>query len=113
MQGMPRYYGPGGGLMAAAGLGQAAPSAPVQTTPATSPGTGMSMSPVGTAMLVAGTAASGALAYHGYKRNNSVGWALAWFFLGGLFWPVGLGVAAAQGFGKPRVKANRRRKRSR
>lgn len=110
MKGMPRYYGPGGGLMAAAGLGQAQP-VPTAMQPAQSANAGMS--PMGTAFLVAGTAASGALAYHGYRRNNSVGWAVAWFFLGGLFWPVGLGVAMAQGFGKPRVKSNRRRKRSR
>ncbi len=61
---------------------------------------------------VVGTAAGAALAYHGYKRNNSVGWALAWAIFGGMFWPVGLGVAYAQGFGKPAtMRANRRRRR--
>lgn len=59
-------------------------------------------SPQAFAVAVAGTAAAGALAYHGYKRNRgSVGWALMWFFFGGIFWPITLPVALAQGFGKP------------
>ena len=60
-----------------------------------------------TVWTVAGTAASAALAYHGYKRNNSVGWAVGWFLLGA-FWPISLPIAFAQGFAKPRVKSNRR-----
>lgn len=40
-------------------------------------------------------------AYHGYKRNNSVGWAVAWFFLGGFFPFITIPVSLAQGFGKP------------
>ena len=39
-------------------------------------------------------------AYHGYKRNNSVGWAIAWGLLGGLFPIISPAVAVAQGFGK-------------
>jgi len=39
-------------------------------------------------------------AYHGYKRNNSVGWAIGWALLGGAFPVVALPVAVAQGFGK-------------
>lgn len=38
--------------------------------------------------------------YHGYKRNNSVGWGVAWFVLGGLFPVITPTVALAQGFGK-------------
>lgn len=112
---MPRYYGPGGGLAAISGLGQttqgAAPTAPA-APPASSAAT-LARSDDGgtlrTVMMVASTAASAALAYHGYKRNNSVGWAVGWFFLGGLFWPIAVPVALAQGFAKPRVKSNRRR----
>jgi len=47
-------------------------------------------------------ASSLACAYHGYKRNDSVGWAIAWGALGGLslITPV---IALAQGYGKPKV----------
>jgi len=113
MQGMG-YYGPGGGLFAAAGLGQqAAPATPVATT---STSTALTISqPVRTAMYVAGTASVVALAYHGYKRNQSIGWALVWGIVGGAFWPLGLPIALAQGFGKPAAarRNGRRRKRSR
>lgn len=43
-----------------------------------------------------------ACAYHGYKRNNSVGWAIGWFFLGSIFFPLTPVIAVAQGFGKPK-----------
>jgi hypothetical protein len=47
-------------------------------------------------------AGAGAGAFHGYRRNRgSIGWALAWAALGGLFPLVTTGVAIAQGFGKP------------
>lgn len=39
--------------------------------------------------------------YHGYKRNNSVGSAVGWFFLGAIFPVITPVVALAQGFGKP------------
>jgi len=46
------------------------------------------------------TAAIGASVYHGYKRNDSVPWALAWG-LGGLVVPIVMvPIAIAQGFGK-------------
>lgn len=41
-----------------------------------------------------------ASAYHGYKRNNSTGWAVWWGFMGLLFPIVTPAVAIAQGFGK-------------
>jgi hypothetical protein len=43
-----------------------------------------------------------ACAYHGYKRNNSIGWAIGWFFLGSIFFPLTPVIAVAQGFGKPK-----------
>ncbi len=58
--------------------------------------------PVG-ARIALGTlqlASIGASAYHGYKRNNSVGWAIGWGLLGGLFPIITPAVAFAQGFGK-------------
>ena len=47
-----------------------------------------------------GTAGIAAGAYHGYKRNNSIGWAIAWALLGGMFPFVTIPVSFAQGFGK-------------
>lgn len=55
---------------------------------------------LGTVWGIAGTVAMGALAYHGYKRNNSIGWALVWGVFGGLIWPLTVPIALAQGFGK-------------
>lgn len=49
-----------------------------------------------------GLGVGGTLAYHGYKRNNSWGWAVAWGIIGGAFWPIALPVAVAQGIGKPK-----------
>jgi len=54
-------------------------------------------SPVARAAFVA---AAGASAYHGYKRNNSIGWAIWWGLMGGLFPIITVPVALAQGFGK-------------
>ncbi len=48
-------------------------------------------------LRIAGT---GLGAYHGYRRNNSIGWAIGWGVLGGLFPIITTGVAAAQGFGQ-------------
>ena len=39
-------------------------------------------------------------AYHGYKRNDSVGWAIGWGLLGGLFPIITIPVSIAQGYGK-------------
>lgn len=39
-------------------------------------------------------------AYHGYKRNNSVGWALVWGALGSLFPIPTAAIGVAQGLGK-------------
>lgn len=38
--------------------------------------------------------------YHGYKRNNSLGYGLLWFALGGLFPIVVPTIGFAQGFAK-------------
>jgi hypothetical protein len=94
---------------ARAPLGQTA--APV--TPPTTPSTAIQLaSPSMMALRVASVAAMGALAYHGYRRSNSWGWALAWGIGGGIVWPIALAVAVAQGFGKP-AAMRRNRKRSR
>jgi hypothetical protein len=59
---------------------------------------------VRTAFRVAQAASVAAGAYHGYKRNNSVGWALWWGFMGWLAPVVTPAIAVAQGFGKPARK---------
>lgn len=46
-------------------------------------------------------AAAAAQIWHGYKRNKSVGWALAWGLIPSV---IGLPLALAQGFGKPKTK---------
>jgi len=43
---------------------------------------------------------AGVSGVHGYRRNNSAGWGIAWFILGGLFPVITPTVAFAQGFGK-------------
>lgn len=48
-------------------------------------------------LALASGAASG---YHGYRRNNSIGWALWWFTMGSIFPVVTPVIAFAQGFGK-------------
>jgi len=63
---------------------------------------------------VVGTVSMAVSAYHGYKRDDSVGWAIGWGLLGGLFPIITPVVAVAQGYAKPKkVKANRRRRTTR
>jgi hypothetical protein len=57
---------------------------------------------VSTAYMLGATVSGPACAYHGYKRNKSVAWALWWGFAGSVFFPIAPVIAAAQGFGKPR-----------
>lgn len=45
-------------------------------------------------------ASSAVSTYHGYKRNDSVGWAIAWGLLGAAFPVITPAVAVAQGLGK-------------
>jgi len=60
--------------------------------------------PVGIIWSLLATASAAASAYHGYKRNDSVGWAIGWFVLGSLFPVVTPVVAIAQGFAKPKKR---------
>jgi hypothetical protein len=50
------------------------------------------------------TAAVGAAAFHGYRRNKSAFWALVWAVLAGASPLITTSVAVAQGFGKPKGK---------
>lgn len=56
------------------------------------------------AVTVARVASVAAGAYHGYKRNNSVGWAIWWAIMGGIAPVITPAIAVAQGFGKPARK---------
>ena len=58
---------------------------------------------IGYAWTAASIASAGTGAYHGYKRNQSVGWAVLWGILGGLFPVIVPAIALAQGFGKRKV----------
>lgn len=50
----------------------------------------------------AGLIAGPALAYHGFKRTGSVGWAVAWSAFGSVLPFLAVPVAVAQGFGEPK-----------
>jgi len=52
------------------------------------------------AYALASVAGAGLGAYHGYKRNDSWGWALGWSLLGSLLPIVVIPVAFAQGLGQ-------------
>lgn len=58
-------------------------------------------------------ASAAASAYHGYKRNESVGWAFGWALFGSALPIIALPVALAQGFGRPKKMASNRRRRRR
>lgn len=47
-----------------------------------------------------GTLAGAAGIYHGYKRNDSIGWALWWGLMGAAFPIITIPIALAQGFGE-------------
>lgn len=49
---------------------------------------------------LAGIAGTAIGAYHGYKRNDSIGWAIGWALLGGIFPIIVIPVAFAQGLGE-------------
>ena len=55
-----------------------------------------------------GLASMGLSAYHGYRRNDSLGWGIAWGVLGAVFPVITPAIALAQGFGKPigKTKSN-------
>lgn len=53
---------------------------------------------------VIGAAGAAAGAYHGYKRNKSVGWAVGWALLGGIVPIITVPLSLAQGFGKAKKK---------
>ncbi len=55
---------------------------------------------LGLLWAAASAAGTGASAYHGYKRNESVGWGIWWAICGAVLPVVTVPIALAQGFGK-------------
>lgn len=90
------YYRPGGGLVGLSNLAGTADG--LGAEPNQNSGSNLYRGLYG----IASAASSLGLAYHGYRRNDSVGWAIVWALVGGMFWPVGWGVALAQGYGEPK-----------
>ena len=64
----------------------------------------MRVTPLGWA-ISAGGLASGV--YHGYRRNESLGWALLWGLAGSVVPFITVPVALAQGFGERKTKRRR------
>ena len=62
---------------------------------------------VAVAYAAVATASVAASAYHGYRRNDSVGWAIWWALMGGAFPVITPAIALAQGFGKQTYKTVR------
>lgn len=60
----------------------------------------MSLSTVYGVASIISAAVSG---FHGYRRNNSIGWGLWWFLMGSIFPVVTPVIGLAQGFGKRKV----------
>lgn len=56
--------------------------------------------PLKVAWALASVAGAAAGAYHGYRRNDSVGWALVWALAGSAFPVITVPIAIAQGFGE-------------
>jgi hypothetical protein len=112
---MQNYYTPVGGL-GINYLGQAIDAMPGDGTAlAPTPMMSSKRYPAATLLVYGGIliVSSGASAFHGYRRGRgSVGGAIGWGLLGALFPIITPAVALAQGFGKPKVTGNRRRRRT-
>ncbi len=90
------FSGSPDGLGATVRMGSFGDAGPVTTQQLDNPSPAVQTLKVCYALAsLAGTAIG---AYHGYKRNDSVGWAIVWAFLGGLLPVVVIPVAIAQGF---------------
>jgi len=88
----------------------AALRAPAHAAPTQSAQTGLVVDeasffgPYSTVAYVGSMAGAITGAYHGYKRNDSIGWGVGWALLGGAFWPITIPISIAQGFGQPEKK---------
>lgn len=92
------FQGPVGPLTNPGGPGEAPiPGFPTQPAPPAQPTIVIESSPLDRAISMAG---AGIGAYHGYKRNGSIGWAIGWGLLGGMFPVFTTAIAFAQGIDK-------------
>lgn len=64
------------------------------------------LAPMAPMIGLIGMASVGLSAYHGYKRNQSVPWAVGWGLMGAIFPVITPAIAFAQGFGDPLKKSN-------
>jgi hypothetical protein len=99
---MQGYYSKNGGLQGLGNLGRLGDATSIQ--PATTQGNPAQapewLKYTWRAASIGGTAIG---AYHGYKRNNgSIGWAIGWALLGGIFPIITVPIAFAQGIGDPK-----------
>ncbi len=69
---------------------------------------GQAEAPISTVSMVLVTSSVALSAYHGYRRNRSIGWAVWWALMGALFPVVTPAIALAQGFGQPSREVRRR-----
>lgn len=111
---MQNYYG-SGGLASGVVPGVAAPTSRRVVRVDSTSLANVESGPLWTMYSIAHLVSMGVLGYHGYKRNDSVGWAIVWGLFGSIVWPITVPIAIfAQGYGKPRLRKNRlRRKRRR
>jgi hypothetical protein len=75
-------------------IGQEQPTRPIQPTEKFQL---PQMTPFDQGLRMAGSALG---AYHGWKRNESIGWAIGWGILGAMFPLITSGIAVAQGLSK-------------
>jgi len=74
-------------------------------------GLGQDASPLAMVQAVGGLAGMILGAYHGYRRDDSVGWAIGWALFGSMFWPIAIPVMLVQGLGKPEAHQKNRARR--
>ena len=95
----PTGGGTGGPVPSLAGVSESAEGTLGETNVTVEPpSTGMSAGAIAYGLI--GTASMAASAYHGYKRNDSIGWALVWGLAGSVFPIITPVIAVAQGFGE-------------
>ena len=98
---MQSYYSKNGGLQGLGNLGRLGDASSIQ--PVESPVQTQRPEWLTAAWRVASLSGTAIGAYHGYKRNQgSVGWAIGWALLGGLFPVITVPIAFAQGIGDPK-----------
>lgn len=81
------------------GMSDAQQSSPVTRT------TSVVLAPMAPVLGLIGLASVGLSTFHGYRRNQSVPWAVGWGIMGAVFPVITPAIAFAQGFGEPIKKS--------